>query len=234
MILSTFRPAFLPDLMYFWQMSQCQIAIFADHLPFSKGARINRSAPLNTPQDVLTIPVQHETSENQIFKRKVAEQTFWKQKHVKSLRHLFHNFPFAEYYLPEIEDLYGTDFVYLGDLLFELHLKLVKWLHLPLQIYRSSKLDFKGDASRLVGAWCKQFQCEAYIAPEQTFKKQWIDARVLKAQNIRALLFAPLPHSTFLENYARKSILHFILQFGPEAGYILKQYSRKQRKEYSP
>ncbi len=229
MILSTFRPAFFPSLEYFWQVSQCQVMIFADHLPFSKGSGVNRSAPLNTAQDVLTIPVQHEPAYGKVCQKKLVNENQWKHKHLKTLHHLFHHFPFAEYYLPELEAIYFNQTTgLLGDFLFELHKRILKWLHLPVQIYRSCNLEHEAKASHLVTGWCKQFNCSVYRASLQTFEQNWIDAQVLTAQHIKAVLFNPFPDSTFLNNFKQKSIIHFILQFGPEAGYILKQYASKQ------
>ncbi len=224
-ILSSFRPAFLPELNYFWQMSQCQVAVFADHLQFSKGSSINRSAPLNTSQDILSIPVRHDQPKAAIAHKRMVPENYWRQKHLKTFYHLFHNFPFAEYYLPQIEEIYQTENQYLADFLFLFTAKISEWLHLPVKIVRSSDLISDSSTTDLILQWCKQFDCQGYMASQEIFNKGWVQPDALRKQNIKPLQFQPLPSSQFLTNYAGKSILHFLLQFGAEAGYILKQYS---------
>ena len=233
-VLSTFRPAFFPNLLYFWQMAQSQVVVFTDHLQFSKGTIINRSAPLNTTQDILTIPVQHDQKQLPIALKRIVPREQWKEKHLKTLHHLFHNFPFAEDYLPQIEEIYRAEKQFLGDFLFALTEKIIHWLHLPVQPVRSAQLLKAGDGTQTVLKWCKRFHCEAYIAHPETFEKSWIDAKRLKEQQIRPLLFSGLPASHLLEHYATRSIIHFIFQFGPEAGYILKQYSSNERRNWLP
>ncbi len=230
-ILSTFRPAFLPDLVYFWQMSQSQLIVFTDHLQFSKGSSINRSAPLNTDQDILSIPVKHDQQKVTIAQKRMASENFWRQKHLKTLHHLFHNFPFAEYYLPQIEEIYKAEINSLADLLFLLTDKIKNWLHLPVKIVRSGELNHDRDATALILQWCRQFECQGYMAFAETFHKGWVQKDLLNQQNIKVFQFPALPSSHFLANYANKSIIHFLLQFGPEAGYILKQYSSARLQE---
>ncbi len=232
-ILATIRPAFLPNLEYFWQILQSDVAIFTDHLPFSKGQGLNRSAPLNTPETVLTIPIQHGQPNSAITEKLLVDDPHWRQKHLKTLHHLFHNFPFAFYYLPQIEEIYASNLNKLADFLFILIKNFLHWLHLPVQIVRSTELTTSAESNTLIINWCKQFECQGYIAEQKTFQKGWVDAKYLKNRGIQPFVLAPLPKANLLSNYASKSILHFLLQFGPEAGYILKQYSTSIKTKYS-
>ncbi len=224
MILGTFRPTYLTDLKYFWQTAQCDVAVFTDHLPFSKGSPINRSAKFPDNQTVLRIPVLHNEKRNTIFQTEIDYHSNWVDKHIKTLHHFFHNLPYAYYYLPEMEELLKTEFNSLGDFLFALHQKLIRWLHLPVHLMRASDTEFKDETENLIALWCTQTHSEKYISQPETFEKQWVDEEKLRAKGISPIVFAPLPDSHLLKNYQSVVILQFLLQFGPEAGFILQQY----------
>ena len=224
MILGTFRPAFLPGLTYFWQIAQCDVAVFTDHLSFSKGSSINRSAPFPDGQTVLRIPVLHNEKRGRIFETEIDYHSGWKEKHLKTLHHFFHNLPFAYYYLPELEDLFNSEFNSLGDFLFELHKILVHWLHLSVRFLRSSEGDFNGSAEELIAFWCAKTHSATYISQPETFENQWVNKQQLKEKGLEISTFSPLPDSHLLRNYQDTTILQFLLQFGPEAGFIIQQY----------
>ncbi len=229
-VLGSFRPAFFPSLEYFWHIAQCDVAVFADHLQYTKGSSINRSAPLYDTNDILRIPVRHNGEHTGIFNKQIDLHSPWRQKHLKTIRHLFHNFPFAYYYLPELEELYGENFRNLGDFLWRLTERLVKWLHLPVKLLRSSKLGGEGCAEELIFNWCKLSGATFYIGSAEAFKNKWADQEKLDSFGIGTLLFAPLPESHLLQNYASLSIIHYLLQFGPEGGYIIRQYLSQKRR----
>ena len=229
MILSTFRPAYLADLNYFWQMAQCQVAVFTDHLAFTKGSNINRSALFPDSQTRLTIPVLHDKNRKPIFETAIDYHSNWAEKHVRTLHHFFHNLPYAYYYLPQLEELFKMPFDSLGDFLYQLQYKLIHWLYLPITLKRSSETDYEAPAEKLIEQWCVQTHSHTYLAERQTFQKQWVQEEKLKKHGLKTATFVPLPSSHLLNNYRSEVILHFLLQFGPEAGFILQQYLPPKR-----
>ncbi len=224
MILTALRPAYLPSVEYFWQAAQCNIVVFADHLQFTKGTNINRSAPLHTAEDVLTIPVRHLKQQQTIAQKSIDDHLPWRQKHMKTLKHLFHNFPFAYYYLPQMEEILNEEWRNLGDFLWHTTNKLVEWLRLPVKLVRSSELGATGNSEELIVRWCEEFDTQIYMASEEAFNKKWVQKEELKKQGIQCYVFKPIPESHLMQNFAGLSALHFLLQFGPEAGYIIRQY----------
>lgn len=224
MILTTVRPTYFPSLQFFWQMAQCDVCVFTDHLRFSKGSGVTRSAPLSVEQTVLRIPVIHNQNRAQIATTQIDFHSDWKQKHLKTIHHLFHQLPFAYYYLPELNALFDEPHNALGDFLWRLQQTFVKWLHLPVSLMRSSQINFNGQPEQLIVEWCAQSGATSYMSENQTFEKGWIDREYLEKKGIRVSTFQPMPQSHLLASYRDFSILNFLLQFGPEAGYIIRQY----------
>ncbi len=224
MVLGTFRPAYLPDLNFFWQMAQCDAVIFTDHLNFSKGSAINRSALFPDAQTRLTIPVHHNTKRKHIFETSIDYHDHWPEKHLRTFHHFFHNLPYAYYYLPQLEELFNSPFQSLGDFLYQLQHKIVHWLYLPVNLLRSSETEYNDTPENLIQNWCAQTHSNLYIGTPQTFENQWIHKKRLEEKGIATATFVPLPPSHLLKNYQSVVILHFLLQFGPEAGFILQQY----------
>ncbi len=224
MNLGTFRPAFLPDLTYFWQMAQCNVAVFTDHLPFSKGTSVNRSAVFPDAQTILRVPILHNKNRKRIFETEIDYHSGWAAKHLKTLHHFFHNLPFAYYYLPELEELFNTRFLSLGDFLFALQQKLVRWLYLPVRMFRASQSEFDFSAEDLIDLWANRTHCRTYMSQAETFEKGWVKPKALQEKGITPAIFTPIPNSHLLKNYRSAVILNFLLQFGPEAGFIIQQY----------
>ncbi len=224
MILGTFRPAYFPSLEYFWQIAQCDEAVFADHLSFSKGSLINRSAPFNDEQTILRIPVLHNRKRLQIFATQIDPKSNWKQKHLKTIHHFFHQWPFSYYYLPELNVIFNEEYGSLGNFLWRLNTKIIQWLHLSVKLARSSELNFDDSAENLIIQWCTQLKAKVYISEAQTFEQGWVKRKLLETKGVQTLTFKPLPSSHLIKNYQLLSILGFLMQFGPEAGYIIRQY----------
>ncbi len=224
MRLGALQPAYFPALHYYWKLAQCDICVFADHLRFSKGSTINRSAPLANNQSVLRIPILHNDKRAHIATTQMDSHSDWRQKHLRTLHHLFHQWPFAYYYLPLFEEVFNTDFSSLGDFLWTLHQRLLEWLHLPVQIVRASELPTASDNTLQIVSWANQLKGFHYITEKEAIEKGWIDQERLQKNKIRCVYFQDMPSSHLLNSYAQGSILTFLMQFGPEAGYIIRQY----------
>ena len=134
------------------------------------------------------------------------------------------NTPYAYYYLPIIEELLENHPPNLADFLHATLSELMRLLHLDLQILRSSELGHNGTNEALITEWCQQTKSTVYAADSAIFNEGRVDEKILLQNGITCKRFAPFPDYHILHSNRYLSILYFLFQFGPEAGYMLRQY----------
>lgn len=222
--LSTARPEYLPGFEYFWKLAQSDILIFTDHFQYVKRSPITVSPPLSGFGSSMHIPVRHTEKPLSIKDKKIDLRQNWQTKHFKSLYHQFHLTPFAYYYLPRFEEIYMKNRENLADFLIELLENIIGFLHLPLKIMRASQLGFKTDNNSTIIDWCHRLQVSKYLTSQEVITNSWIDRNMIEDAGIKVKTFAPLPDYHILQSYTEFSVIGFLMQYGPEAGYILKQY----------
>lgn len=143
---------------------------------------------------------------------------------MQTIRHLFHNTPYAYYYLPALEELFGNSEESLSDFLFHTTTQLMNWLRFDVQIVRSSGLKHAGSHETLLQNWCEQFHCTTCLTEAVFLEKRIINQEILKKAGIRCRAFVPLPDYHILQSNRELSVLAFLMDYGPEAGYIIRQY----------
>lgn len=224
MILTTRQPAYFPSLHYFWHLAQSDVLILTDHFQFVKRSPATVSARLQTSQPALRLPVKHSTPKTPLFEKIFDPNSHWAKKHLHTIRHMFHHTPYAYYYMPVIEKLLYAPPPKLSDFLYATLLELVRLLHLDLRIFRSSQLEHNASNEALVTRWCRQTQCGIYAAESLIFAEGRVNEKQLLQNGIACERFSSFPDFHILQSNRDLSILYFLFQFGPEAGYMLRQY----------
>ncbi|GEM_PF-2827080 len=224
---SSIRPCYLPKLSFFWKIAQCDYLLFADHLQYVKRSDISVSPALAGDNHRLHIPVRHNGQPVPICQKEIDGQSHWSRKHWQTIRHLFHNYPFAEYYFPEMGNWYGTPNVNLADFLYLVLTDLLRFLNLPLIPVRVSRLDqhFSGNEALLISL-ARHWHTQTYIGEI----RDPLNLKTLHQAGLKTVPFHSLPDSNLFKSYGSLSVLEFLFQFGPEAGYILRQYLARHRK----
>lgn len=221
---STFRPEYLPSLSRFWDLAQCDHIIFTDHLQYTKKSPLSTSAPLNGPDERLRIPVSHHPLKQPICMKTVDDHNNWRKRHLKTLSHTFHHFPYGYYYLPLLEERYVTDTDNLSDILISFLEALLSWLHFDRKIHRASSVNSIKNVHDFIDLWYRNLEADRYLTKQDVFINRWLTETELKQRRISYGYFAPFPDYHILQAYKDLSILHFLMQFGPEAGYLIRQY----------
>ncbi len=224
MKITAIRPAYLPPLKTFWNISQVDVALFADHLQYVKRSDITASAPLTPEEQRLRIPVKHNPQPLAIAQKITNAQDNWQRKHWQTLRHVYHDYPFAYYYLPQVQEWYAEAQDSLADFLFKVTTNLGNFLHLDVSWKRSSEIQLNGLSHedyiiKSVGAQ----QSAEYL----TERKNGLDWDILQMSGIQRRSFTPLPSVHLFQSYAGESVLTFLMQFGPKAGYMIRQFQVK-------
>lgn len=221
---STFRPEYLPNLLYFWKLAQCNHAVLTDHLQYTKRSAVSISTPLNRTDQYLTIPVNHKPLVQPIYKKAIDDHNPWRKTHERTLYHVFHHHPYGYYYLPLLKELYFNSGVKLSDLLISLIEHCARWLNLEVSFHRSSEHGISSDPYTFLDSWAHRFQPVRYLVSEEIFTNTWLEPESLESSGIVYDTFQAFPAYHILETYKEKSILAFLMQFGPEAGYLIRQY----------
>ena len=223
MNLTALPPAYLPTMAFFWNIAQTDQVIITDHFQYVKRSSAAVSAPIGQQKLQLRIPVLHDENRLSISKKRIQSSRYWRNRHYKSLKHIFNKTPFAEYYLPDIQELLN-----MGDNLAEFNIKwleyLIERLHLPAKLQAASKIGFADSNEESIKQWCTKLSCSQYITDDHYYKEGWINSKLLKSQSIDTEQFTRIPNVNILQTYKDESILELLFQFGPEAGYIIRQY----------
>lgn len=221
---STFRPEYLPSLEYIWKIVQCNFVVITDHIQYTKRSPISISAPLNESDSLLRIPVLHKPLLEPIYLKRVDDHSNWRKQHFKSLQHIFHQFPYGYYYLPLLEEIYNSASSYLSEFLFILLKQIGQWLHLDLELHRSGKFNVPNEPHNFIKYWQDKSNGTKYLISLEALEKEWLNQDILIQIRIQYDYFSGYPDYHILKTYKNISVINFLMQFGPEAGYILKQY----------
>ena len=120
------QPYFLADYFYFQKIFLSDIFFIADFLRYRKQSPISRARLTSeyTPE-YLTIPVHHSAGHPppRINQVKMLPPQHWVEQHLKTLKSLYRQYPFFEYYFPELEAIYLKKYQLLPQFLNEL----IRW-----------------------------------------------------------------------------------------------------------
>jgi len=227
--LCTLRPAFWPNLEYFWRMYQCQTVILTDHLLFVKQSEMTVSAPFREEKQRLRIPVKHTGRPQTIAEKEMDGQHAWRREHIDAIKRIFVNSSWHFLYLDQIKNLYDRAGKNLTDLLYQLIAFQANALHLKTPLVTSARLRPAGDATQFILEACAQWGCNGYRAERQVFERGWVDRRRLEKAGIGTSVFDPLPDVHILQVAAKFAALSFMMDFGPEAGYLFRQFETTEK-----
>jgi len=224
--LSTIRLEYFPTLEYFWQISQCRVAVLTDHFTYSKKTIVPTSAAISDKGITIRVPVAHDKEINPIYKKNISHLSDWSMEHIITLRYQYKNYPYTYLYFPNIELLLNSKERNLSKFLTDLVKLITDWLHLNLQIHRASDIGFRNNNNQNVSEWCELFKCNAYINAAYIFDQNYVCRDQLAAEQLTVCEFRKVPDVNILQYYKNKSILSFLFQFGPEAGYLIQQFMK--------
>jgi hypothetical protein len=117
------QPFFLADYFYFQKIFLSDIFFIADFLQYSKQSAITRARLTSEYRpEYLTIPVHHShlNLPPRINQVKMLAPQPWVEQHLKTLKSLYRQYPFFEYYFPELESIYLKKYLHLHQFLNDL------------------------------------------------------------------------------------------------------------------
>ncbi|MEJ2634825.1 MAG: WbqC family protein [Calditrichia bacterium] len=119
------QPYYLPDFHYFSKIYQSDVFLLADHLRFRKQSPMVR-AVLNKEDsgNYLTIPVVHQPeAQPPLHEIQMLDSNDWHRRHLKTIASQFHQFPYFDFFFPELEAIYKEKDLSLSSFL----IKIIRW-----------------------------------------------------------------------------------------------------------
>jgi hypothetical protein len=193
MIVAMHQPAFLPWLGYLHRMSQADLFIVLDHLPFERGQYQNRTRiRLDGHGHWLSVPVRHQARTQRLDSLLIAnapleDMRHWGAKHCRTLGHAYRDAPYLADYLPELREILDARWSHLIDLDLELlaYLRAVFDIHTPL--IRSSQLGARQAMdSALVIELCRSVGADSYLGGMGS-SRNFLDSKALQRAGIELI-----------------------------------------------
>ena len=224
MRLTTLQPAYFPNLEFFWNTAQSDVLVLTDHFQYTKRSTLTISAPIQHSQPALRIPVRHGNPTLGIWEKRIDPGSNWAKKHLQTIRHIFNHAPYGYYYFPILKQILEEHSENLSRFISDMLIQIFEWLHMDFKVVFSSQLKHEGTNHDLIVEWCSDLGCDTYIQETKIFKQKLVDKDILNQSKIQTKIFAAFPEYHILQSNQKLSILHFLMQYGPEAGYLLRQY----------
>jgi WbqC-like protein family len=122
MILAAIQPGFLPWLGYLEQMDVVDIFVYLDDVKYTRQDWRNRNRLLNAAGEAeyLTVPVRANSDRHLIKDVFIADDASWSRKITNKLKAWYARAPYAEHYLPRVNDILGRKRERLVDLNYDL------------------------------------------------------------------------------------------------------------------
>ena len=168
MIISVHQPAYLPWMGYLEKIASSDVHVFLDNVQLEKRGFTHRNR-IKTPQGPLwlTIPLHaHGHRDSQLGATRIAEESDWRRKHLKSIAQYYAKAPcFAERF-PLLQEWYerSREISGLAELCFS---QLGFWLGefgIGTRIVKASDMAASGYKSDLMLALCQELQATTYIS----------------------------------------------------------------------
>jgi hypothetical protein len=168
MIISTSRPYFAPFTGFFSKARLADVFVILDSVQFPRGTTwITRNRFKNDQGTLwLTVPVRKKgLGLQKIDDVRICHDGRWAYKHLAALKHAYANAPYFSEHLPFLESLFAAG----SDRLIDFNLTIIRHLMLNLgvdtEIRRSSELNIKAGADKLLIEICRCFDASVFLAP---------------------------------------------------------------------
>lgn len=207
------QPYFLADYYFFQKIFLSDIFIIANFLLYRKQSAVTRTRLTSDYRpEYLTIPVHHLAGNPhpRIDRVKMMPPEQWVEQHLQTLKSLYRQYPFFEYYFPELEGIYRQNYQLLHQFLNELIRWLVKLL-LPGKKLVIASEENLSDAESLK-SWLKslpEFQLLIHSKEVDYYQQHFSEFRI---SSLSPKQLPPFPAGYSPE----KSLLILLFLEGPE------------------
>lgn len=219
------QPGYLPWLGFFDQLRRADVFVYYDDVQFDKHGWRNRNR-IKTPAGPLwlTVPVLHHGRGPVAINETLIDNTTpWARKHVRSLKQYYAKAPYAQRYLPELEEILSRPWTHLVDLDLAVAGAMAGWLELPPPALRTSELGIGGGQSQRLIDLCRHFGATHYLSGNAA--SDYLDVALFHEQGVE-VVWQDYQHPTYPQQYGAfvpfLSSIDLLLNCGERSAQILK------------
>ena len=226
MRISILQPSYLPWLGFFDQMQRSDQFVLYDDVQFTRRDWRNRNRiRVREGSAWLTVPViQKSKFEQTLLETKIDNSTFWKRKHLETIRCHYSKTPYFELHYPWCEQIFNLEWNYLLDLSLETIHYLKGQLKIDTPLLRSSQLKTPGKKTERLIDICKQLGATHYLSGDSA--RNYISSEAFSEQGI-GLEYQEYQHPQYPQRYEGfvpfLSIIDLLFNCGEKSRDILKQ-----------
>ena len=217
-IIAVHQPEHLPWAGYFLKMMRCDIWVNLDCVQYSKNQYQNRNKIIDRNGQTLwiTVPIlQKGHTTNTIRGMKIANNSTWKRKYLKTILLNYSSYPFFKNYYPKLEEIIFSADENLSSLNISLIIFIKNILEINPTIIHAFDLNPNGKKNCLIIDLCKKLGGTKYISGNGA--KKYINVSQFNEKNID-VVFNETPD--FLP---KVSIIDLLFRHGPKLRYSLNQ-----------
>ena len=191
------QPTYLPWLGYFDLMKSADVFVFLDHVQYSKQSwqQRNRIRDGNGEQLLTMHARRAPTRECRIDEVMIDHSKKPLTKHLKSIRTMYARSRNFGVIFPELEELYGRDYVYLVDLNMDLIKYGAEKLGISTETIRSSELEVSSPKVGGIIEICRKVGCDRYLSPVGA--RNYIEENDVFAENGIVLAYQDYEHVVY-------------------------------------
>lgn len=224
------QPYFLPDFFFFYKIFLSDVFIIADFLLFRKQSPIGRTRLTETfKPKYLTIPIPHPASHRPlpIYQQKISLAALWKRQHLQTLKSLYSQCPYFEFYYPELQEIYYRPHRYLHHFL----LDFIEWQNKIIFPGKELNVTSRENVSDMVTfkKWLEKFSESPFlIYPQECgyYQQHFPFFQIIDLQPISQLKFPPGYHPN-------QSLLILLFVEGPDTiRYFMKAVEKSAEEKY--
>ena len=219
-------PNFLPDITYFYKMSQCNTFVIADDIHFNTKTDITRTKIKSaTGKQWLTVPVITKGMGKQTIKDvriSYNSDPGWAKRHLKTIQVNYNYSPYFEYYVDHFTQIYQKEWRFLLDFNLAFITLIREALRIETPIEFSSPLNSSVEKSEKIIEIVKYYKHTTYYTNVQD--SVFLEAKKFDNANIGLAYFTnhpPIYRQLFGEYIEGLSILDLLFNEGPEAKWLL-------------
>jgi hypothetical protein len=229
MIVAIHQPNFLPWLGFFNKLLRSDVFVLFDDVQLPRGRSFANRTQIKTPQGLtwITVPVADKGGLALIKDARIAPDSSWKRKVLRSLDVNYAKAPYSRQYLPGLSQIIEAA----KDELCSLNSALLAWCTEQLGggtqfVYSSALCKDQPDitGSKKIQYLLKATSATVYISGEGAGSRRYVEEDWFREQSIQLQWQQffhpqyPQLHGLFAE---KLSIIDLILNCGPEARSIL-------------
>ncbi len=227
LIVSTYRPYFVPFPGFFQKAMLSDVLVLLDSVQFPLGTTwLNRNRFKNDQGTYwMTVPVWRKgLGLQRINEVKICRERPWARKHLAGLRAAYAKAPFFEEHEPFLENLFSR----VPEMLLELNLMIIRYimtiLEMPTRLVLLSDLQITVKEPDLSAAICRELKGTCFLA--QASAGKYLPGELFDREGIELRFFRPRPvvypqlWGPFIGNL---SMFDLLFNCGPGTCRVLKR-----------